>query len=158
MQSPPAAAVLAAVGDLLRRGGVVAGVGGCSCVVVSWMSVMSCGRWLGAGCCCGCGSGGSGRGIGAGFMRGGGSVVDEWVRAALGLAEGYILDWRRTGGCQLISAKFSRLLSCPYRETKWRCEAIGPHTVHRWSDHLICHERMGNGYHCLGVESWRLNV
>ena len=69
------------------------------------------------------------------------------VRNALGLAEGYVLGWRATG-CQLVSLEYRRLLTCPYREARWQCEVIGPHTVHRWSEHLKVHERMGNGYPC----------
>jgi hypothetical protein len=69
------------------------------------------------------------------------------IREALGLAEGHLLSWKPTG-CQLVSSAFVKQLTCPYREAVWRCEVIGPHTRHRWSDHLKAHERAGNGYTC----------
>jgi len=74
------------------------------------------------------------------------------IRAALGLAEGYIPSWRMVGGCQLTNFRYAELLTCPYREAVWRCEVIGPHTVHRWSDHLVRHERQGNGWSCLTID------
>ena len=113
---------------------------------------MSFGRSLGVGSFWSYGDVGLRLGVAANFMPGGGSV-DQAIRAALGLAEGYLLDWRHTGGCQLVSATFSQLLPCPHREAKWQCEVVGSHTRHRWSDHLKLHERAGNGWHCSAVES-----
>ncbi|MEV0267733.1 hypothetical protein AB0H43_03075 [Hamadaea sp. NPDC050747] len=72
------------------------------------------------------------------------------VRMALGLEEGYILDWRRLG-CQYVNHRVADLLPCPAREARWQCEVIGPHTRHRWSNHLIVHERLGNGYRCSAI-------
>ena len=69
------------------------------------------------------------------------------VRTALGLVDGYVLDWRVTG-CQLTSSRYRALLTCGHRESRWRCEVIGPHVEHRWSEHLMVHERLGNGYGC----------
>lgn len=78
--------------------------------------------------------------------------LGEAVRAALGLDEGYLLDWRTAGGCQLVNgAHYRRLTTCPYRESIWGCEVIGPHTRHRWSEHLMVHERVGNWYSCRAV-------
>lgn len=78
-------------------------------------------------------------------------TFDQAVRAALGLSDGYILDWR-SSGCQLISHKYRSLLSCPHHEAIWQCEVIGPHTTHRWSGHLIAHERAGNGWSCQVID------
>lgn len=80
------------------------------------------------------------------------TMIDMYaaVRAALGQDEGFILSWRHTG-CQLVSYEYRQLLTCPYKESIWQCEVIGPHTVHRWSDHLKVHERIGNGYLCQAV-------
>lgn len=69
------------------------------------------------------------------------------IRTALGQPDGYILGWR-SGLCQVSDASAYRFLPCPHREGMWKCEVIGPHTEHRWSDHLKVHERMGNGYPC----------
>lgn len=76
--------------------------------------------------------------------------LHQAVRDALGQSDGYLLDWRLTG-CQLVSREYRALLRCPYREAIWRCEVIGAHTRHRWSEHLIAHERMGNGYSCASI-------
>lgn len=79
--------------------------------------------------------------------------LDAYVstRELLGRKDGHIPDWRRFGGCQMISTRYRALLSCPEREAVWQCEVIGPHTRHRWSDHLIAHERFGNGHSCWTV-------
>lgn len=69
------------------------------------------------------------------------------IRTALGYPEGYILGWR-SGLCQVQNLRADEILPCPYRESRWQCEVIGPHTQHRWSDHLMVHERMGNGWPC----------
>jgi hypothetical protein len=78
------------------------------------------------------------------------------VRAALDQPDGYLLGWRATG-CQLVSPQYRALLTCSYRESLWRCEVIGPHERHRWSDHLIVHERIGNGYACEAVGDMTLD-
>lgn len=78
------------------------------------------------------------------------------VRAALGLSDGYVLDWRATG-CQLVSPEYRALLTCPVSESLWRCEVIGPHAGHRWSDHLKVHERLGNGYACEAIGDMTLD-
>lgn len=75
------------------------------------------------------------------------SELYQAVRQALGQPDGYVLDWRATG-CQLVSGRYRALLTCPYHEAVWQCEVIGPHTIHRWSDHLMVHERLGNGHGC----------
>jgi hypothetical protein len=63
---------------------------------------------------------------------------------ALLAPEGYIPDWRGTG-CQIVSAEYRALLTCPVWEGHWQCEVVGPHTNHQWSQHLMVHERAG-GY------------
>lgn len=73
------------------------------------------------------------------------------ITAALGVTDGYILPWHLFGGCQVVSHRYRRALSCPEKEAVWRCEVIGPHTRHRWSDHTIAHERYGNGHSCWTV-------
>lgn len=73
------------------------------------------------------------------------------IRTALGLDEGYLLKWG-SSGCQLVSAEYQKLLSCPVSEAKWQCEVIGPHTKHRWTEHLKKHERAGNGWPCEAVD------
>jgi hypothetical protein len=70
---------------------------------------------------------------------------------ALGVEDGYLLDWRAFHGCQLVSQSYKNALSCPEREAVWQCEVIGPHTKHRWSQHLMAHERFGNGHSCASV-------
>lgn len=81
------------------------------------------------------------------------SDFDTAVRAALGASEGFLLPWRIAGGCQLISSRYRSLLPCPYREAKWQCEVIGPHTRHDWSIHLIRHEQSGNGWRCGAIDA-----
>lgn len=76
--------------------------------------------------------------------------IHNAIRTALGCPDGYILDWR-SGLCQVSDASAYRFLPCPYREAHWQCEVIGPHTQHRWSEHLKVHERMGNGWPCSAV-------
>lgn len=74
------------------------------------------------------------------------------VRSALGLDEGYLLPrLRRIHGCQMTNSFYASLLPCPYREALWQCEVVGSHTKHRWSSHLIKHERAGNGWACSAV-------
>lgn len=73
------------------------------------------------------------------------------ILKALGREDGYILDWRTTGGCQLVSSEYQKLLACPVRESRWQCEVIGEHKEHRWSDHIKAHERVGNGHSCSSV-------
>lgn len=84
-----------------------------------------------------------------------GDVMESEIRRLLGLQEGHLLDWRSTG-CQLVSREYRALLTCPYREAIWQCEVIGPHTQHRWSDHLQVHERIGNGYLCSSIRDMTL--
>jgi len=72
------------------------------------------------------------------------------IRTALGQPEGYILGWR-SGLCQVQNVSAYRFLPCLHQESFWQCEVIGPHTRHRWSDHLKVHERMGNGWPCSAV-------
>lgn len=63
---------------------------------------------------------------------------------------GKLLDWRITG-CQLVSPEYCQSLTCPVKEQIWQCEVVGPHTKHEWSDHLMVHERLGNGYSCSSI-------
>ena len=77
-------------------------------------------------------------------------LLNTAVRAALGYPDGYILPWR-AGLCQVLNLRARSVLPCPYREGLWQCDVIGPHTEHRWSEHLTVHERMGNGYSCRAV-------
>lgn len=82
-------------------------------------------------------------------------MTDTWtaIRAALGHPDGYLLPWTVAGGCQLVSRPYRDLLTCPARESRWRCEVIGPHTRHRFSDHLVRHERAGDGYSCRSIDT-----
>lgn len=77
--------------------------------------------------------------------------LDKAIREALGLGQGYILDWKMAGGCQLVSSTYRGLLTCSYREAHWQCEVIGEHKEHKWSEHIVAHERVGNGHSCASV-------
>lgn len=79
------------------------------------------------------------------------------VLTALGTHDGYILDWRIAGGCQYVNPGLRKLLTCPFREARWQCEVIGPHKRHRWSGHLMVHERVGNGYSCRSIGDMTLD-
>lgn len=88
------------------------------------------------------------------------SALDVAVRDQLGLTEGYLLPWR-IFGCQAANGNLTRmaeLLTCPYREARWQCEVIGPHTRHRWSEHLQAHERAGNGWGCNAIGDGQVRV
>lgn len=74
------------------------------------------------------------------------------VMAALGYPDGFIAGWRLTRGCQAAHSLSAEILPCPYREARYKCEVVGPHTVHRWSRHTQRHERLGNGYPCYLLE------
>lgn len=77
------------------------------------------------------------------------------VMAQLGQNDGYLLPWSIVG-CQVVNPyEAHQLLSCPVWESIHQCEVIGPHKVHRWSDHTISHERFGNGYACWSVGDGR---
>lgn len=53
--------------------------------------------------------------------------------------------------CQVVGPEYAEW--CDYRESGgMRCEVVGPHRKHYWSEHTIAHERMGNGYSCAAVE------
>lgn len=83
--------------------------------------------------------------------------LTAYVRAALGQQEGYLLPWW-VFGCQVANGNIGRvrrLLTCPHHEAINQCEVIGPHTIHRWSDHTISHERFGNGYGCWQIGDGR---
>jgi hypothetical protein len=78
------------------------------------------------------------------------AVMDQ-----LGQEDGYLLPWSIVG-CQVVSpGAVRRLLSCDHWEAINQCEVIGPHKVHRWSDHTISHERFGNGYACWSIGDGR---
>jgi hypothetical protein len=75
------------------------------------------------------------------------STLDQQIRHALDLDEGTMWPWWALG-CQVSGRTRRNQMPCPEQEAVWRCEVIGPHTRHRWSQHLITHERAGNGYGC----------
>jgi hypothetical protein len=86
------------------------------------------------------------------------TALDQAIREALDMSDGYLLPWR-VFGCQVANPHRARLLlTCPYREAIHQCEVIGPHTRHRWSDHLVCHERAGNGWSCRSIGDGRVTV
>lgn len=72
------------------------------------------------------------------------------VRHALDLDEGTMWPWWALG-CQVSGRTRRDQMPCPEQEAVWRCEVIGPHTRHRWSNHLIVHERAGNGWACASI-------